>query len=273
VSLPGVRRTLFAVLLGLLPAGPASAQTPAPPRYHPLQLDCSRYQQQVKSSILLEATGQRTRETTGRDGTLVVRAAPADSLIRLEAWFDTLTVWREGAGERLAPETDGIVGGRFRGTLTRTGGFTGTDRPFVPDEVAQVADVGDALAELLPPLPEDGLLPGAAWKDGFGTVILRIPDGTEGGRRVERYRINRRLEREESRLLPDSTVVKAERSETENSVLAWSGERGPVRWEREITVELTVPAAGPVRQPFRTRIEQAVTITRVEGGCEAAPAN
>ncbi len=262
-----LRRALLAVSLGLLSVRPAPAQTPAPPRYHPLQLDCGRYRQQVKSTILLEAGGQRSRETTGRDGTLVVHAAPVDSLIHLEAWFDTLTVWREGAGEHLEPETDGIIGGRYQGTLTRAGGFTAIDRPFVPDEIAQVADVGDALEELFPPLPDEGLLPGAAWKDPLGTVILRIPDGSEAGHRVERYRINRRSEREESRLLSDSTAVKAEREETETSVLTWSGELGPVRWEREITVEVTVPAGGPVRQPFRTRIEQTITVQRVAGGC------
>jgi hypothetical protein len=221
----------------------------------------------VRSVILLDGGGQHSRETTGRDGTLSVRATGSDSLLQLEAWFDTLAVWREGSGERLEPETDGVVGGRFRGTLTRAGSFTEQDRPFIPDEVAQVADVGDALGELFPALPPVGLLPGAAWKDEFGTVILRIPDGSRDGRRVERYRINRKLQREESRLLSDSSEVRAERNETESSVLEWSGELGPVRWDREVTVLVTVPAGGPVRQPFRTRIEQQISVERVAGSC------
>lgn len=261
-------RALLGVIL-LLAASPADAQAPARPVYHPAQLDCSRYRQQVRSVILLDGGGQHSRETTGRDGTLSIHATSADSALRLEAWFDTLTVWREGSGERLEPETDGVIGGRFRGTLTRAGGFTETDRPFIPDEIAQVADVGDALAELWPPLPAAALLPGAAWKDEFGTVILRIPDGTRDGRRVERYRINRKLEREETRLLSDSSEVRAERSETEASVLEWSGELGPVRWDREVTVLVTVPTGGPVRQPFRTRIEQQISIERLAGSCRA----
>lgn len=250
-------------------AAPVAAQGSAAPAYHPSQLDCSRYRQQVQSVILLDGVGQRSRETTGRDGTLTVRASAVDSLLRLEAWFDTLTVWREGAGERLEPETDGVVGGRFRGMLTRAGGFTESDRPFIPDEIAEVAEVGDALSELFPPLPPLALAPGAGWKDPLGTVILRIPDGSREGRRVERYRITRRLEREESRLLPDSTEVRAERSETETSVLEWSGELGPVRWAREIGVLVTVPMGGPVKQPFRTRIDQKVTVERVAGGCRS----
>lgn len=254
-------------VIALMSAPPAHAQGAGRPVYHPAQLDCSRFRQQVRSVILLDGGNQHTRETTGRDGTLSIRATSVDSGVRLEAWFDTLSVWREGSGERLEPETDGVVGGRFRGTLTRVGGFTETDRPFIPDEIAQVADVGDALAELFPPLPPVGLLPGAAWKDEFGTVILRIPDGMRDGRRVERYRINRKLERDETRLLSDSSEVRAQRAETEASVLEWSGELGPVRWDREVTVLVTVPAGGPVRQPFRTRIEQQISVERVAGSC------
>jgi hypothetical protein len=253
--------------LGLLVlAATAAAQVPEA-SYHSLQLDCANYRQQVRSVIELEGSRQRSRETTGRDGILLVRASSQDSLVRLEAWFDTLTVWREGSGERLEPETDGVVGGRFKGTLSRFGMFTSIDRPFIPDEVAQVADVGDALAELLPPLPPVPLAPGRAWKDDFGTVISRLPDGASGGQPVQRYRLIRRLSREESRLLPDSTAVRAIRQESEAGVYEWSGELGPVRWEREITVNVDVPAGGAVRQAFRTRIVQQVIVERIGGGC------
>jgi hypothetical protein len=259
-------------LLALLVSAAVSAQTPTRPVYHPAQLDCSRFRQQVQSVILLDGGGQHSRETTGRDGTLTVHATAADSLLRLVAWFDTLSVWREGSGERLEPETDGVVGGRFRGLLTRSGEFTETDRPFIPDDIAEVAEVGDALVELFPPLPQIPLAPGAAWKDPFGLVILRIPDGSREGRRVERYRINRKLEREETRLLPDSSEIHAHRSETESSVVEWSGELGPMRWDREISVLVTVPVGGPVRQPFHTRIDQKVMVEREADGCRSAVA-
>jgi hypothetical protein len=86
---------------------------------------------------------------------------------------------------------------------------------------------------------------------------------------VERYRVDQRSTSEESRLLPDSSEVRAARRERETGVFEWSRELGPVRWERDITVEVDVPAGGPVRFPFRTRIEQKVTIERVGGGCES----
>jgi hypothetical protein len=264
----GVRLTAgrLAWALSLLFPFPGLAQAPEP-SYHALQLDCARYRQEVRSTIRLEGGRQRSRETTGRDGTLTLRATARDTLIALVAWFDTLSVWREGEGERIEPETDGVIGGRFRGTLTRLGGVTVEERPFVPDDIAQVADVGDALEELLPPLPPAPLAPGAAWRDDSGTVLSRIPDGISGGRPVQRYRLIRRSSRMESRLLPDSTEVRASRKESESGVYEWSEELGPVRWEREITVDVEVPSGGPVRQPFRSRIEQQVTIQRVSGGC------
>ncbi len=261
----------FLVALGLLFASHPAAAQGSQPAYHPLQLDCARYHQVFSSTIDMEGSRLRSRETTRRDGTLGVRAAWRDSLLGLEAWFDSLSLWREGSGERLEPETDGVIGGRFLGTLTRAGVFTETDRPFVPDDIAQVADVGDALGELFPVLPRRALAPGAAWEDGFGTVITRLPDGMRDARAVERYRLERRAVREESRLLPDSSEVRATRKERETGVFEWSKELGPVRWEREITVDVDVPAGGVVRQPFRTRIEQKATIERAEGVCRPAP--
>ena len=256
-----------ALLIAGLGWGPGLPGADAP-RYHPLLLDCARYRTQARSEILVQAGRQRTRETTGRDGVMVLRAVAADSLIRLEAWFDTLSLWREGSGERLEPDTDGLVGGRYRGTLTPLGGFTASDTPFIPDEVAEVADLSEALAELLPPLSPTPLAPGGSWRDDLGTVITRLPDGRIGARPVERYRLLRRSARQESHLLPDSTEVKASGSETESGVFSWTTELGVVRWERDLTDEVTVPAGGLVKQPFRTRIVQQVTVERVGGGGE-----
>jgi hypothetical protein len=244
-----------------------TAAQEAGPSYHPLQLDCARYRQEIRSVIDLAGARHRSRETTRRVGILTLRAAARDSLIVLEAWFDSLSVWREGGGERLEPETDGVIGGRFGGTLSQSGILTETDRPFVPDDVAQVADVGDALGELLPPLPTRSLARGTPWQDGVGTVITRLADGRREGHIVQRYHLDHRSAKEESRLLPDSSEVRASRRERETGVYEWSNELGPVRWERDITVEVDVPAGGPVRVPFRTRIEQKVTMERVGGGC------
>lgn len=251
---------LVAAAVGAAAPGAVAQTTPA---YHYLLLDCARYRQSVHSVIQLESTGERSRETTDRDGILRLRAAPRDSLIALEAWFDSLALVREGSGEKLVPDTDGILGGRYLGLLAPLGGFTSTDTPFVPDDVAQVADVSDALAELLPPLPPRPLAPGAGARDAFGTVHLRLPDGVRDGRSVQRYRLTRRLDRLEERPLPDSTMVRAERHQAETGTWEWSPELGLVRWERSITIEVVVPTGGPVKRAFRTGISQEVTVERL----------
>jgi len=254
-------RFLLVLLAGLLPALPLPAQHPAP-QYSPRLLDGAAYWQEIRSVITIESGRDRTRETSLREGRLRVRATAADSLLALEAWFDTLAVWREGSGERLVPETDGVIGGRFRGLLTGLGGFRATEAPFVPDDLAQVAELTGALADLLPPLPPRLLAPGASVRDDFGTSFLRVPDGLVDGRRVARYRLARQQEGEELRLLPDSTEVRAVRRERETGVFSWSLDVGLVRWEREVTVEVVVPAGGVVKQPFRTVIEQTIVIQR-----------
>jgi hypothetical protein len=245
----------------------AAAPGPTAPRYAPLLLDCARYQVQVETEITIQSGRERTREHSERLGVMVLKASAQDSLVRLEAWYDSLALWREGDGERLTPDTDGLIGGRYRGTLTPLGGFTATDTPFVPDEIAEIADLSNALGDLLPQLPPERLRLGASWKDDFGTVISRSTDGRINGHPVERYRLVRRSTREESRVLPDSTEVKASRVESETGVFSWSAELGLVRWERDLTEQVSVPAGGLVKQPFKSGIEQKVTVMRQSGGC------
>ncbi len=259
-------RGLQVVLLGLLP-GALSGQGVAP-RYSPSQLDCARYRTQADAAIVTDAGRERYRETTGRDGVLILRVkgSATDSLMQVEAWFDSLRVWREGSGERLEPDTDGLIGGRFLASLTPRGGMLPTDVPFFPDDVAQVTDLSGSLTSLLPLLPPDPLTPGQGWRDDVGTVISRMPDGLHAGRRVERYRLIRRNSRPETQQLPDSTQVTATRIESEVGVFTWSTEVGLVRWERDLTDELQVEKGGVVKQPFRTRIEQKVTVERQAGG-------
>lgn len=251
------------LLLAACLAAPLGAQ--AGPAYQRLQLDGARYRQEVRSTISLEGGRMRSRETGLRAGTLTLAAAAKDSLIAVEAWFDSLVAWREGNGEHIAPETDGVIGGRFHGLLTPSGGFTLTDAPWVPDDLAEITELSEALGDLFPPLPGKRLAPGESWRDGFGAAFLRVPDETVRGRRVERYRLARSAEREEVRLLPDSSEVRAHRVERESGVFSWSAELGVVRWERDVTVEVTVPQGGVVKEPFRTRIEQAVVVERVMG--------
>lgn len=241
-------------------------------RYLPLQLDCARYKVEAQATIMTIAGRDRSSETTGRSGIMMVKGASTsgDSLLQLEAWFDSLALYREGSGERLEPDTDGLIGGRFRAVLTASGGMTSTEVPYFPDDVAQVTDLSGALTALLPPLPPKPLAPGAGWRDDLGTVITRLGDLTISGRRVERYKLTRRSNRPVQQMLPDSSMVTANRSESEDGVFYWSSDVGVVRWERDLTDELLVEKGGVVKQPFRTRVEQKVTTERIQGGASCS---
>ena len=265
--------SVWGALAAGLTGGGLAAQAAAP-RYHPLLLDCAVYRQHIASEIELESGPNRSRERAGREGILIVRAAAQDSLIRLEAWFDSLAVWREGNGGRTAPETDGVIGGRFRGTLTARGEYRPEESPFVPDEVAAVSDVAGALADFFPPLPERPLAEGETTQAEPGWRITRLGDGISEGRRTARYRLERRLETAATGVLADSVPVEARRTETEEGVLQWDPERGLVRWERAVRAAAAVPAGPGVPRAFRTAIWQRVVVERVPGlgrDCTAEP--
>ena len=258
------------VLAAALTAHPLRAQreAPAPLRHHPLQLDCAHYHQAIESEVVTEVGNRRLQERTGRDGVLVVGATPGDSSIAIEAWFNALLVWREGVGERIEPETDGVIGGRFRGRLTPAGSYREEERPFVPDEVAAVADVGGTLQDFFPPLPEPRLGVGESWSDSLRWTFRRLPDAGVGGRPVERYRLDGLQDHTVPVLLPDSTVIDAVRSETETGTLYWDPELGMTAWAREVQVQADLVLGG--RKPaWRTRIRQRNTVTRLAGeaGC------
>lgn len=262
-------RTRFAlVLCASLLVGASRAESQAP-RYLPLQLDCARYSIDARATILTVAGRERNRETTGKTGIMVVcgSTAAGDSLLHLEGWFDSLALYREGNGERLEPETDGLIGGRFRARLTPSGVASSTDLPFFPEDIAQVGDLSTSLTALLPQLPQKSLTNGMGWRDDFGTVITRLGDVTLSGRRVARYQLSRKSSRPVEQLLPDSSTVVANRTESEDGTFYWSSELGVVRWERNLTDELVVEQGGVVKQPFRTTVEQRVTVERIAGSC------
>jgi len=264
-----VRGTLVGVLAGI--AGVA-ARPPGPPervpRYAPLQLECARFRQLSRSSLETYVAGRARTETFGLDGEWRFRATPgrADSL-QLEAWFDTLSIWRRAPDGALEPETDAVIGGRYRGVLSADGGYRAGVRPFIPDEVAEVADLSRALDDLLPRLPARALAVGATWADGAGLEIRRLGDSS-GVDSVSRFRLTLRRETREGALQGDSIPLRLQQSTREDGTFAWHASRGLLRRERHITVETYVPVEPRVRRPVRSRVEQNVMLERLADGCE-----
>ena len=146
--------------------------------------------------------------------------------------------------------------------LSPAGEFTPITHPFLPDEVADVANLADALADLFPSLPPNDLSPGEAWR-GPDTVIRRLADSADGGKAVVRYVVEAR--RDEHRTMPrgDTVPVRIRQIVSEQGQFEWDAAVGLVRRTRNIAVETVVPPGGRVRLAVRSRVVQNVELTRL----------
>jgi hypothetical protein len=230
------------LLLALLPA--VGFQS-SPARYTAARLDCATYREEVRTEIRSRVGTVVREERAGRDGILVLRAAETDSLLELTAWYDSLTLWREGPEGRVVPDAEGLLGGRWRGTLTHTGRYAPRVVPFIPDEVAEIAELRGVLADFLPLLPDSALTPGT------------------------RFHWTRSSAADSTTVLQDSLAVPV-RSETEESgTLEWDAGLGPVRWERLLKVRARIPPGRPFSRGVVTEVSQRVNVTRRSDRCDS----
>jgi hypothetical protein len=240
--------------------------SPAAFRYTPAQLDCATYQEKSRATLDAQTGTRQRHETLSRDGVLRLRARPGGPGIALQAWYDSLDLSRQSPEGKLVPDTDGLLGGRYRGTLTPSGRYSSEARPFVPDEVAEVAELGGAMDDLLPPLPPVALAVGQRWTDGSGLELRRLPDSLAGGRVVRRLALRARAESDEATIRGDTTSVPARQLTVEEGQVDWDPALGLLRRARRLVVETSVPAGGPLKQPVRSRLEQQVSLVRLRGG-------
>ncbi len=128
--------------------------------------------------------------------------------------------------------------------------------------MAEVADLSTALDDLFPPLPPVPLRPGASWQGADGT-IARLADTVVGGRALLHFTLE--LHRRASETIPhgDTIPVALSQTMTEQGVLLWDPQIGLVERRREILIETSIPAAGRIRTPVRSRVVQHVTLTRL----------
>ena len=123
-----------------MPDAAAQGSAAAGFRYTADQLACVSLHETSHGRLDTQTGAHLRHETLGRDGVLQLRARPAGSTIAIEAWYDSLALSRVSPETTLSPDTDGLLGGRYRGQLSPVGGYSAVARPFVPDEVAEVAD-------------------------------------------------------------------------------------------------------------------------------------
>jgi hypothetical protein len=232
-----------------------------PVQYSPRQLDCARFLESSDSKILTQSGGRDREQTTGRRGVWRFRAAPAGAEVTLEGWLDSLALWRRSAETTIRPDTDGLLGGRYRGTLSRNGAYLSTARPFVPDEVAEMADMATALDDFFPPLPPGQLRVGEVWSDS-GVMIRRMSDSALSGIPLYRFALEARRETRSAAGAHDSLPLPLHQVSQEHGTFVWHPMLGLVRRERRIVVETTIPASQSVRQAVRSRVEQRISVLR-----------
>lgn len=244
-----------------------SVPGPPGPRYVATQLDCAGFRERSRSDLQTYVAGRARREAVGIDAEWRFRATPARAdTVALEGWLDTLSVWRRSEEDSVAPDTDGIIGGRYRGLLSGDGRYRADVRPFVPDPLLEVADLSRALEDLLPRLPPRPLAVGETWGDGAGLEIRRLADSA-GAQGVQRFRLTLRRDVSEARLRGDSLPLRLRQSVREDGTFAWQTQAGLISRERNVTVDTYVPAEARVGRPVQARIEQRITLERMEQGC------
>ena len=230
--------------------------------YTASQLNCARFLEIGQSKILTEAGGRTRNQTSARRGRWQFRATASNADVALEGWLDSLVLSRSSPETTINPDTDGLLGGRYRGTLSRTGVYTSKVRPFVPDEVAELADMGGALDDFFPALPWRALKPGEEWTDSIGLTIRRLPDSALSGVPLFRFALE---SRKESRVAPtpaDTLPLKLHQTSDERGEFVWHPLLGLLRRDRRIVVETTVPPSRTVRQAVRSKVEQRITVVR-----------
>ena len=243
--------------------------------YTASQLQCARFEETSRSTIQTE-TARRTRsQTSERRGLWQFRAAPSKSAISLEAWLDSLSINRQSAEATISPDTDGLLGGRYRGELSRTGAYTSKARPFVPDEVAEMADMATALDDFFPSVPPGPLPVGKSWTDSSGLTIRRLPDSALSGLPLFRFELERRGEIRVVAKRGDTLSIPHRQVSEEHGSFVWHPTLGLVRRNRRIVVQTVVPMSRTVRQPVRSKVEQQIVVARNLSGdptiCRPSP--
>jgi hypothetical protein len=246
-------------------------------QYTAQQLNCARFVETAQASILTESAGRVREQTTGRTAVWQFRAEPAIDQVELEGWLDSLELWRKSTEGTIRPDTDGLLGGRYRGLLSSAGRYQPRVTPFVPEEVAEVADMASALGDFFPPLPQAGVRPGQAWTDSSGLTVRRLADSGMSGVALYRFELESRRTSRRARVSGDSAGLPLRQVAVERGRFVWHPIVGLLSRERRIVVETSVPAGRNIRQPVNAKIEQRITVLRdlavppsESGGCPAA---
>ncbi|MBM4187921.1 MAG: hypothetical protein FJ206_11505 [Gemmatimonadetes bacterium] len=251
-----------AVLAALASFGPGQAASQEPQwRYLARHLECALFQETIRTKVRGESGGAIVEDRAGREAILAVTARDSSGDLAVEAWFDSLSVWRETSAGRETPDADGVLGGRYRGSLSPGGRYHGAKTPFIPADVADVADLSQTLSEFFPRLPGGRLTVGGTWRDSTGLEIRRPDADRRGGQSRLEWTWNRR--RSDRAEVTDTLAVTVEQMIRETGDLVWSDRLGPLTWNRRLVITAKIPTTGGVRRSITSTIQQEISVVRL----------
>ena len=257
------RRPAALLLMALAGPGFLGAQTDHPTLgYAGPQLQCAQFLETSQTSIVTQTGRQSREQTIERRAVWQFRAQPANTGVALTGWLDTLILLRRSPKTTIRPDTDGLIGGRYRGVLRPGGKYLTRVQPFVTAEVAEVSDMAKALNDLFPELPPDPLHPGEVWTDTSGLRIQRMSDSALSGLPLYRYALEATRKTRSVPVQYDTIPLTLEQISRERGTFVWHPGLGLLRRDRTIVVETSVPASRAVPQPVRARAEQRISLSR-----------
>jgi hypothetical protein len=240
----------------------AAQADPTTLRYAVPQLACAQFLETSLTTIVTR-TGRRSREqTVERRGVWQFRAESANTGVALTGWLDTLVLLRRSPETTIRPDTDGLIGGRYRGVLGSEGKYVSHTQPFVPGEVAEVSDLAKALDDFFPELPPAPMHPSQVWTDTSGLRIQRLADSALSGVPLYRYALEVTRKTRSVPVKYDTMPLTLEQISRERGTFVWHPTLGLLRRDRTIVVETSVPASRAVPEPVRARVEQRIRVHR-----------
>ncbi len=186
--------------------------------------DTARYTESVRATV------------TTRSGTSVrERRLVRDARYRFTNHGDTTAVVAESMalaeiedGAREDVDVDAVIGGRWLVVGRRV-----VERPFVPQEVAEVSDLAVVMDDFLPMVPP-ALGQGTEVHTGV-THWERLADSA--GARRYRWLANARST--SAHVVADSVPLQASEDRTESGTGTWAADGRPIAWRREITSQVS----------------------------------
>lgn len=293
------RAALVTLLLTVGAAAPTSAQAIA---WRAEQFACAVFEERRTTDIRSETAGRARQETVRRAGVFIVTvdrsedgarstarasreagvrapsdstdpAVPVDSLpdVPLMAFYDSLALERLTPDGPFRPDTDGMLGGQFVGRLSPDGVWIGTQRPFVPNAVAEVSNVAATMDDFFPRLPAFALREGGRWRDASGAETERLADSLAADG-TKLLRLMRRLTvRGRPSLATGVAGEGAEETTEREERMLLHPKLGLLQLERRVSVTTDLPVGPTVRTPMKAGVVERSGLRRrigaVVDGC------